>query len=62
MKIYGRDVSATWKLLVAIVLAPTLWLCYTAAAASIAAMELRRPWTVEVCEAFEARTLVCVTC
>lgn len=49
VKIYGRDVSATWKLLVAVILAPALWLLYTAAAASLAAMQLRRPWTVEVC-------------
>ena len=44
----GRDVSATWKLLVAIVLAPALWLSYTAAAAAIAGLEMQRPWTVEV--------------
>ncbi|KAL1508277.1 hypothetical protein AB1Y20_004392 [Prymnesium parvum] len=48
VKIRGHDVSATWKLLVAIVLAPTMWLLYTAAAASLAAAHLSRPWTVEV--------------
>jgi len=48
VKIYGRDVSATWKLLVAVVLAPALWLTYTAVAATMASLELKRPWTVEV--------------
>jgi len=48
VKIYGRDVAATWKLMVAIVLAPSLWLTYTAAAAAFAGLELKRPWTVEV--------------
>jgi glycerol-3-phosphate O-acyltransferase/dihydroxyacetone phosphate acyltransferase len=29
VKIHGRDVAATWKVLVALVLLPVLWVTYT---------------------------------
>ena len=36
VKIYGRDVAATWKVLVALVLVPVLWGLYTYLSGSIA--------------------------
>lgn len=36
VKIYGRDVAATWKLIVALGLAPILWLIYTSLSGFIA--------------------------
>lgn len=47
VKIHGRDVAATWKVLIALVLAPVLWLAWTAASAAVAGATLQRPWRVE---------------
>lgn len=48
VKIFGRDVAATWKIIVALIVTPFLWLTYTWAAGALATYyQLEPPWPLE---------------
>ena len=51
VKIHGRDVVATWKVLISLGVLPLLWLFYTGLACALAASStsLAAPWPREIC-------------
>ena len=47
VKLEGRDVLSTWKIMVSLVAYPTLYIVYTAAAFSLGGRYLPEPWPLE---------------
>ena len=47
VKLEGRDVISTWKIMVSLVAYPALYVVYTAAAFSLGSRYLPEPWPLE---------------
>ena len=52
VKIHGRDVMGTWKVLVALVALPALWVFYTAVTCAASFYYFSDPWDLETCLVF----------